>query len=151
MSSRALGQRHRSSPMCRLAMPCGDFSTSAIVSFLPSLSTCFGGSRGKLRANEPRPTDGSATVQPRNDKQDYRPAVRLPATWVLRRVAMMAITKLLAGAAAAATLFGAAPAAAQYYPGYQGYQGYQGYPAYPGNPGYGYGGNQPYGGYNNQA
>jgi hypothetical protein len=39
---------------------------------------------------------------------------------------MKAVTKFLAGGVAAAALFGAAPAAAQYYPGY-------------GNPGYGYG------------
>jgi hypothetical protein len=39
---------------------------------------------------------------------------------------MTAVTKVLAGGVAAAALFGAAPAAAQYYPGY-------GYPGY-GNP-----------------
>ena len=39
---------------------------------------------------------------------------------------MKAVTKILAGGVAAAALFGAAPAAAQYYPGY-------------GYPGYGYG------------
>jgi hypothetical protein len=44
---------------------------------------------------------------------------------------MRAITKFLAGGAAIAALASAAPAAAQYYPGY-------------GNPGYGYG--NPYGG-----
>jgi hypothetical protein len=38
---------------------------------------------------------------------------------------MTAITKVLAGGAAAAALIGAAPAAAQYYPGY-GYPGYGG-------------------------
>jgi hypothetical protein len=43
---------------------------------------------------------------------------------------MMAVTKILAGGVVAAALLGAAPAAAQYYPGY-------GYPGY----GYGYGGN----------
>src|SRR3954468_2924895 len=44
-----------------------------------------------------------------------------------RRSAMMAMTKILAGGVAAAALFSAAPASAQYYPG---------------NPyGYGYGGN----------
>ena len=43
---------------------------------------------------------------------------------------MMAVTKMLAGGVVAAALLGAAPAAAQYYPGY-------GYPGY----GYGYGGN----------
>ena len=37
---------------------------------------------------------------------------------------MQAMTKILAGGVAAAALFGAAPAAAQYYPGYPGY-GYQ--------------------------
>jgi hypothetical protein len=47
---------------------------------------------------------------------------------------MKAFTKFLAGGVAIAALAGAAPAAAQYYPGY-GYQGY-GYA----NPGYGYGG-----------
>ena len=65
---------------------------------------------------------------------------------------MKPITFFLAGGAAIAALATAAPAAAQYYPGY-GYPGY-GYPAYPGygaggvvgsiinsvtgNPGYGY-------------
>ena len=39
---------------------------------------------------------------------------------------MMAMTKMLAGGVVAAALLGAAPAAAQYYPGY-GYPGY-GYP-----------------------
>jgi hypothetical protein len=62
---------------------------------------------------------------------------------------MTAITKFLAGGVAAAALMGAAPAAAQYYPGY-------GYPGYGGNPvgqvinqvlGGGYGGY----GYNQQA
>ena len=43
---------------------------------------------------------------------------------------MMAVTKMLAGGVVAAALLGAAPAAAQYYPGY-------GYPGY----GYGNGGN----------
>ena len=43
---------------------------------------------------------------------------------------MMAVTKMLAGGVVAAALFSAAPAAAQYYPGY-------GYPGY----GYGNGGN----------
>jgi hypothetical protein len=43
---------------------------------------------------------------------------------------MMAVTKILAGGVVAAARLGAAPAAAQYYPGY-------GYPGY----GYGYGGN----------
>jgi hypothetical protein len=61
----------------------------------------------------------------------------------------MSVWKFLAGGAAAAALFGAAPAAAQYYPGY-------GYPGYGGNPvgqvinqvlGGGYGGY----GYNQQA
>ena len=47
---------------------------------------------------------------------------------------MKAFTKFLAGGVAIAALAGAAPAAAQYYPGY-GYPGY-GY----GYPGYGYGG-----------
>ena len=56
---------------------------------------------------------------------------------------MSAITKYLAGGIAAAALAGAAPAAAQYYPGYGSPYGYQspgyGYPGYgyP-NPGYGY-------------
>jgi hypothetical protein len=54
---------------------------------------------------------------------------------------MKAITKVLAGGVAIAALAGAAPAAAQYYPGY-GYPG-QGY-GYPGQgygyPGYGNGG-----------
>jgi hypothetical protein len=65
---------------------------------------------------------------------------------------MKAVSKILAGGVAAAALFSAAPAAAQYYPGY-------GYPGYGGNPvgqvinqvlgnGYGYNGN--YGG-NSQA
>jgi hypothetical protein len=40
---------------------------------------------------------------------------------------MRAVTKILAGGVVAAALFGAAPAAAQYYPGY-------GYPGYGGNP-----------------
>jgi hypothetical protein len=65
---------------------------------------------------------------------------------------MKAIMKFLAGGAAIAALTAAAPAAAQYYPGY----GY-GNPGYGyGNPGYGYG-NPGYGGigqggygYNNQ-
>jgi hypothetical protein len=43
---------------------------------------------------------------------------------------MKVLTKVLAGGVAAAALIGAAPAAAQYYPGYPGY----------GYPGYGYGG-----------
>jgi hypothetical protein len=47
---------------------------------------------------------------------------------------MTAITKFLAGGVAAAALAGAAPVAAQYYPGYPGQQ------AYPGYPGGGYGG-----------
>lgn len=51
--------------------------------------------------------------------------------------AMTAITKLLAGGAAIAALASAAPAAAQYYPGYGNpYGGYGGY----GYGGYGYGG-----------
>src|SRR5881628_2785775 len=55
----------------------------------------------------------------------------LTATSGTRGVSVMsAITKLLAGGIAIATLAGAAPAAAQYYPGY--------------GPGYGYG--NPYGG-----
>lgn len=40
---------------------------------------------------------------------------------------MKAVSKILAGGVAAAALFSAAPAAAQYYPGY-------GYPGYGGNP-----------------
>ncbi|MGE5064069.1 MAG: hypothetical protein ACM3IG_08390 [Myxococcales bacterium] len=70
---------------------------------------------------------------------------------------MRAITKFLAGGVAIAALAGAAPAAAQYYPGY-GYPGY-GYPGYGGGidqvisqvfgGGYGgYGGYGAYGGYN---
>src|SRR6059058_1024786 len=64
---------------------------------------------------------------------------------------MNLVAKTLAGGAFAAALAGAAPAAAQYYPGNPGY----GYPGY-GNPG-GPVMNQPYGGayggygYNNQA
>ena len=46
---------------------------------------------------------------------------------------MKAITKFLAGGVAIAALAGAAPAAAQYYPGY-GYPGY-GYPGYGGGIG----------------
>jgi hypothetical protein len=59
---------------------------------------------------------------------------------------MTALKFLPAGGAAAAALISAAPAAAQYYPGY---------PTYPGNPGYGYPGyGNPVGpgpGYNNPA
>jgi hypothetical protein len=60
---------------------------------------------------------------------------------------MTALKFLLAGGVAAAALISAAPAAAQYYPGY---------PSYPGNPGYGYPGyGNPVGpgpgGYNNPA
>jgi hypothetical protein len=74
---------------------------------------------------------------------------------------MKAITKILAGGAAAAALASAAPAAAQDYPGYPGEQGYpdqqgypeqQGYPdqqqGYPDQQGYpGYPGQQSYPGY----
>jgi hypothetical protein len=70
---------------------------------------------------------------------------------LLRRGAMKALTKVLAGGVAAAALFAAAPAAAQYYPGYPGY-GYGGNVVgqvinqvlgggYGGYGGYGYGGN----------
>jgi len=60
---------------------------------------------------------------------------------------MTAFSKLLAGCGAVLALGIAAPAAAQYYPGYgggyQGYGSYQGYGGYPGNGGgYGYGLNQ---------
>src|SRR5436309_12880254 len=109
MSSRPVGQRHRSSPTCRSAMPCAGSFTRATVNFLPNLTACFAASCGKLLANELRPTDGSATVQRRNDKQDCRPAVRLAATRVSRRVAVRAITKLLAGGADASALLGAVP------------------------------------------
>jgi len=51
---------------------------------------------------------------------------------------MKAVTVFLAGGAAIAALASAAPASAQYYPGYGGYPGY-GYPGY-GYPGYGSGG-----------
>jgi hypothetical protein len=59
---------------------------------------------------------------------------------------MKAMTKVLAGGAAAAALACAAPAAAQYYPGQPGY-GYPGQQGYPGYPGGGYGN---YGGYGQQ-
>src|SRR4051794_41944608 len=52
--------------------------------------------------------------------------MRLPAARI-EESGMTAITKFLAGGVAAAALMGAAPAAAQYYPGY-------GYPGYGGNP-----------------
>jgi len=79
---------------------------------------------------------------------------------------MRALTKILAGGVAAAALFAAAPAAAQYYPGnpgygyggggdvvsqvlsqvlgggYGGYGGQIGYGGYGGQAGYGYGANQ---------
>jgi hypothetical protein len=70
---------------------------------------------------------------------------------------MRALTKVLAGGVAAAALFSAAPAAAQYYPGYPGYGyggdvvsqvlgqvlggGYGGYGYNQGYNGYGYGAN----------
>ena len=69
---------------------------------------------------------------------------------------MRALTKILAGGVAAAALFAAAPAAAQYYPGNPGY-GYGGGDVVSqvlnqvlgGGGGYGYGG--AYGGYGGQA
>jgi hypothetical protein len=58
---------------------------------------------------------------------------------------MKAVTKILAGGVAAAALFSAAPAAAQYYPGYPGYGGNVGGQVIIQVPGSGYG----YNGYGN--
>src|SRR5438093_966561 len=112
MSSRPIGQHHRSSPMFRSAMLCAGYSMRGTVNLLPSLIACCADSCGKallanewqLAAGERGPTVGSAMVQRRNDKEDYRPAVRLSASRVLRRVAMTAITKFLAGGVAAAAM-----------------------------------------------
>ena len=52
---------------------------------------------------------------------------------------MMALTKIMAGGVAAAALFAAAPAAAQYYP-YGGYGNGSGVSVTIGTPGYGYNG-----------
>src|SRR5258705_13364836 len=67
-------------------------------------------------------------MQPRNDSNPSdRGALCRRVVLFVRSGAMRALTKILAGGAFVAALISAAPAAAQYYPGY-------------GNPGYGYGG-----------
>jgi len=80
-------------------------------------------------------------VQGRNYKNLKRVTVvyAVSRERVSRRVAMKALTKILAGGIAAAVMFGAAPAAAQYYP-YGGYgYGNSGVSVTIGTPGYGYG------------